>query len=67
MSNIIPNQQQQRVIVVAGASRGIGRATAQALATSGTHLALAARSAADLVQLPSRSPATRQTKPLCNG
>ncbi|MCG8346221.1 MAG: SDR family NAD(P)-dependent oxidoreductase [Chloroflexales bacterium] len=44
----MPNQQQRRVVVVLGASRGIGRATAQALATTGTYLALAARSVTDL-------------------
>ncbi|HWQ11598.1 MAG TPA: SDR family NAD(P)-dependent oxidoreductase [Roseiflexaceae bacterium] len=37
-----------KVIVITGASRGIGRATALALAAPGTRLALAARSAAAL-------------------
>lgn len=38
----------KKVIVVVGASRGIGRATALALAARGTHLVLAARDAAAL-------------------
>jgi NAD(P)-dependent dehydrogenase (short-subunit alcohol dehydrogenase family) len=37
-----------KVIVIMGASRGIGRATALALAQSGTHLVLAARDSAAL-------------------
>jgi NAD(P)-dependent dehydrogenase (short-subunit alcohol dehydrogenase family) len=39
---------QQQVIVVVGASRGIGRATALALAAPGRHLVLAARDGAAL-------------------
>jgi 3-oxoacyl-[acyl-carrier protein] reductase len=41
-------QNQKKVIVVIGASRGIGRATALALAAPGTHLVLAARDGAAL-------------------
>lgn len=42
------NNHQPRVMLIVGASRGIGRATALALAAPDTHLVLAARSAADL-------------------
>src|SRR5437764_14384148 len=41
-------QNQKKVIVVIGASRGIGRATALAFAAPGTHLVLAARDGAAL-------------------
>jgi NAD(P)-dependent dehydrogenase (short-subunit alcohol dehydrogenase family) len=41
----------EKVIVVIGASRGIGRATALALAAPGTHLMLAARDSAALESL----------------
>jgi NAD(P)-dependent dehydrogenase (short-subunit alcohol dehydrogenase family) len=41
-------ENEQKIIVIVGASRGIGRATALALAGPGTHLALAARDAAAL-------------------
>jgi len=41
-------ENQKKVIVVVGASRGIGRATALALAEPGTHMLLAARNAAAL-------------------
>ncbi len=41
-------QNREPVMVVVGASRGIGRATALALASSGNRLFLAARSTADL-------------------
>jgi 3-oxoacyl-[acyl-carrier protein] reductase len=40
--------EQAHVIVIVGASRGIGRATALALAVAGRHLALAARDGAAL-------------------
>src|SRR5262245_40099103 len=41
-------ENQKKMIVVVGASRGIGRATALALAEPGAHLVLAARDAAAL-------------------
>lgn len=41
-------EEQPRVMVLVGASRGIGRATALALAGPGRHLVLAARSTTDL-------------------
>jgi 3-oxoacyl-[acyl-carrier protein] reductase len=40
--------QNKKVVVIIGASRGIGRATALALAAPGTHLVLAARDGAAL-------------------
>src|SRR5207248_8773749 len=40
-----------RVAVVTGASQGIGRATAEAMARAGVHVVLAARSAPALTQL----------------
>src|SRR5438034_10732142 len=40
-----------RVAVVTGASHGIGRATAEAMARAGGHFVLAARSARGLTQL----------------
>ncbi len=42
---------KNRVAVIAGASQGLGRATALALAAEGTHLALCARNAEALAQL----------------
>src|SRR5690606_35077743 len=42
---------QGRVALVTGASRGIGAATAKALAAEGVHVILTARSAADLEQV----------------
>src|SRR5262245_41403465 len=41
-------EKQKKVIVVVGASRGIGRATALALAEPGTHIVVAARDGAGL-------------------
>src|SRR5215211_5219243 len=41
-------RNEAKVILVIGASRGIGRATALALAAPGTHLVLAARDGAAL-------------------
>ncbi len=39
---------RNRVAIVAGASQGLGRATAYALAAEGAHLGLCARNAAAL-------------------
>src|SRR3989440_10107998 len=46
-----------RVAVVTGASRGVGRATAEAMARAGAHVVLAARSAPGLTQLAGAIPA----------
>jgi NAD(P)-dependent dehydrogenase (short-subunit alcohol dehydrogenase family) len=58
----------EKVIVVVGASRGIGRATALALAASDTHLVLAARDAAALeaVAVAARSAGAAATAMLCD-
>jgi NAD(P)-dependent dehydrogenase (short-subunit alcohol dehydrogenase family) len=47
--------QQASVIVIVGASRGIGRATALALAGAGRHLVLAARDEAALAEVASEA------------
>jgi NAD(P)-dependent dehydrogenase (short-subunit alcohol dehydrogenase family) len=48
-STAIPNQPlADKVVVVTGAGRGIGRSTARKLALAGAHVALVARTAADL-------------------
>ncbi len=51
------NSSDLRVSLVVGASRGIGRATAQALAAERQHLILAARSASELEALASEAQA----------
>ena len=48
-----PSWLSGRVAVVTGASRGIGRATAQALANAGAHVVLVARSSDALAQVAS--------------
>ncbi|MFN8449518.1 MAG: SDR family NAD(P)-dependent oxidoreductase [Anaerolineae bacterium] len=47
----MPGRLEDRVAVVTGASRGIGRATALALAKEGAHVVITARTEADLLSL----------------
>src|SRR5207248_9975267 len=46
-----PHWLRGRVAVVTGASRGIGRATAEAMAQAGAHIVIAARGAGALIEL----------------
>ncbi len=47
----MPGRLEDRIAVVTGASRGIGRATALALAKEGAHVVITARTEADLLTL----------------
>lgn len=46
-----PGRRHERVVVITGASSGIGRATALALASRGDHVVLAARSTGSLMEV----------------
>lgn len=50
----MPKLLQDQLALVTGASRGIGAATAEALATAGAHVILIARTSADLEQVEDR-------------
>lgn len=67
-TNDAPMEAQERVIVVVGASRGIGRASALALAAPGAQLVLAARDAAALegVAAAARASGARATVAPCD-